>query len=183
MTSPYISQNVPPTQASGIATSPRPRQQAIQPPNLLTTSLGNARNAGLGIGGITQTPASATTLSSPFAGHPQSPYVQSSGGASRGASPMALRSNSSFSGTYNPQQWGPVNNVSQMSSAREHRRAQSSRVVALAPRPVGPDGMMKTCPVLSEPTDITFSRTCRFSSSTVLTPSGYGVPELAPPPH
>jgi len=136
-----MSHNVSPTPATGIATSPRRRQQAIQPPNPLTTSLGNARNAGLGIGGFAQTPVSSTTLSSPFSGHPQSPYAQSPGGAMRGASPMALRSHGSFGGIYNPQQWGPVGNGSPISSsAGEHRQAQPSRVVALAPRPVGPDG-------------------------------------------
>lgn len=145
MTSPYTSHNVSPTPVSEIATSPRRRQQAVQPPNLLTTSLGNARNAGLGIGGIGQTPLSSTSLSSPFSARPQSPYVHSPGGASRGASPMALRSQSSFSGTYNPQQWGPVGNGSSISSSTaEHRQAQSSRVLALAPRPVGPDGNVKS---------------------------------------
>ena len=120
------------------ATSSRHRQQAVQPPNLLTTSLENARtsNTGLGIGAIVQTPVSATTLSSPFSGFPQSPAS-----AMRSASPMAQRSQSGFSGTYNPQQWGPLSNGSpSSSSAGDHRRVHSSRVVALAPRPVGPDG-------------------------------------------
>lgn len=49
---------------------------------------------------------------------------------------MALRSASSFSGHYNPQQWGAVNNVSSnsMSVAGEHRQTSH-----LAPRSVGPD--------------------------------------------
>lgn len=129
------SYNVSPAPA-GIASSPRRRQHAAQPPNLLTTSLGNARNAGLGIGGIAQTPVSTTTLSSPFSGYPQSP-----GGAMRGTSPMAFRSQAGFSGAYNPQQWGPVATGSpSSSSAGDHRQAQSSRPLALAPRPVGPDG-------------------------------------------
>jgi len=136
MAAPYNSYNTSPD-PSGIATSSPRRRQPVQPPNLLTTSLGNARNAGLGIGGIVQTPVSTTTLSSPFSAFSQSPA-----GAMRGASPMALRSQASFSGTYNPQQWGPLNNRSpNSSSAGDHRPARSSRVVALAPRPVGPDGM------------------------------------------
>lgn len=56
---------------------------------------------------------------------------------------MASRSASGFSGHYNPQQWGAVNNVSpsSMSMAGEHRQTrQPSRTVNLAPRPVGPDG-------------------------------------------
>ena len=54
---------------------------------------------------------------------------------------MARRSQASFSGTYNPQQWGPLTNSSTSSPAvGDHRQAQSSRVLALAPRPVGPDG-------------------------------------------
>jgi len=61
----------------------------------------------------------------------------------RGASPMALRSQAGFSAAYNPQQWGPVSHTSpnSMSTGGEYRHApQSSRVQALAPRPVGPDG-------------------------------------------
>ena len=116
--------------------TPRRRQQPVQPPNLLTTSLGNARSAGLGIGGITQTPVSSTSLSSPF-----SMNTQSAGGAVRGASPMALRSQASFSVNYNPQQWGPVNsNTLAPSSVGDYRQAQSSRVATTTLRPLGPDG-------------------------------------------
>lgn len=137
MAAPYNSYNAAPA-STGIASSPRRRQQALQPPNLLTTSLGIARNAGFGTGSIVQTPVSTTTLSSPFSGIPQSP-----GGAMRGASPMVPRSRTGFNGTYNPQQWGSLNNGSpSSSSAGGHRQAQPSRVVALAPRPVGPDGKL-----------------------------------------
>lgn len=131
---------------AGIETLPRRRQTPNQPPNLLTTSLGNARNAGLGIGEVPQTPILSTTLSSPFSAYPQSPHPQSPGGAMRGASPMASRSASGFSGHYNPQQWSAVDNVSpnSMSVAGEHRQTgQSSRISHLAPRPVGPDGKGK----------------------------------------
>lgn len=127
----------------GIETSPRRRQTPNQPPNLLTTSLGNARNGGLGLGAVVQTPVSSTTLSSPFSAYPQSPHPQPSRETMRGASPMASRSASGFGGHYNPQQWGAVNSVSpnSMSMAGEHRQiSHSSRTAHLAPRPVGPDG-------------------------------------------
>ena len=126
---------------ASLPSSPRRRQHAAQPPNLLTTSLGNARNAGLGIGAVTQTPLSTTSLSSPFSGYPQSPIPQSPGATMRGSSPMALRSQTNFSGIYNPQQWGPVRSTSAGPSSVGHRQAtQSQTVPALAPRPVGPDG-------------------------------------------
>ena len=128
---------------AGIETPPRRRRPPNQPLNLLTTSLGNARNAGLGVGAVVQTPISSTTLSGPFSAHPQFPHPQSPGGAMRGASPMASRSASAFSGHYNPQQWGAVNSISpnSISIAGEHRQtSQSSRTAHLAPRPVGPDG-------------------------------------------
>ena len=122
---------------------PRRRQLPNQPPNLLTTSLGNTRSAGLGIGAVVQTPISSTTLSGPFSAYSQYPYPQSPASTVRGASPMASQSASAFSGHYNPQQWGAVNNVSpnSMSMAGEHRQTnQSSRAAHLAPRLVGPDG-------------------------------------------
>ena len=128
---------------AGIESSHRRRQLPNQPPNLLTTSLGNARNTTLGIGGMVQTPISSTTLSGPFSAHPLCSYPQSPGGALRGTSPMASRSASTFSGHYNPQQWGVVNSASPnaMSMAGEHRQtSQSSRTAHLAPRLVGPDG-------------------------------------------
>ena len=128
----------------GIDTSRRRRQLPNQPPNLLTTSLGNARHTTLGVGGVVHTPVSSTTLSGPFSAYPQCPIPQSPGGALRGASPMASRSPSTFSGHYNPQQWGAVNSASpnSMSIAGEHRQtSQPSGTVHLAPRLVGPDGM------------------------------------------
>lgn len=128
---------------AGIETPPPRRQIHNPPPNLLISSLGNARTAGLGVGGAVQTPFSSTTLSSPFSAPPQTLYPQSPGGVMRGASPMASRSASGFSGRYNPQQWGAVNNVSpnSMSITGEHRQtSQSSRTAHLAPRSVGPDG-------------------------------------------
>ena len=119
---------------------PRRRQHAIQPPSLLTTCLENTRNAGLtGIGLIQQPPSSTTTsLSSPFSAHPQSAYPASPGGAMlTGASPMNFRPPTALPAAYNPQQWGPMSNTSPQSAPH---LPQNSRVVALAPRPVGPDG-------------------------------------------
>lgn len=127
---------------SGIVTCPRRRQTPSQPPNLLTTSLGNAR-AGLAIGGFAQTPVSTTSLSSPFSAYPQSPHPQSPGSAMRETSPMSFRSASGFNTTYNPQQWGPVSSSSTNSvpTLGERRQtSQSSRLSHQAPRPGGPDG-------------------------------------------
>ena len=111
---------------------PRRRQndESLQPPSLLTTSLENARASNLAVGTALRTPTTATTLSSPFSAHPHSAYPSSAGAMST-SSPMAVRHTSSFPAAYNPQQWGPMNS----SSPRP-----TSRVVALAPRAVGPDG-------------------------------------------
>ncbi len=140
MTTPY-NHNVA-SRPAGIPVSPRRRQHAVQPPNLLTTSLGNARNAGLGIGGVSQTPISATSLSSPFSAsaYPQSPNPASPGSAMRGTSPLTFRSHTGLSATYNPQQWGPLSNDTPVSTTRS-TTSHSSRAPALAPRPVGPEGM------------------------------------------
>lgn len=141
MSLPYSYNHPPATER--VPTSPRRRQHPVQPPSLLTTSLGNARNAGLAIGGIaqSQTPVSTTSLSTPFSAYPQSPYPQSPGGAMRGTSPMNFRSPTSFPTAYNPQQWGPVSNTSPNSTTSGHGHQHvHSRVAALAPRLVGPDG-------------------------------------------
>lgn len=124
---------------------PQRRQHALQPPSLLTTTLGNAHNLGLGIAG--HTPVSATSLSSPFSTYQTSPYPGSPTGAMRGASPMVHRPPSAFNTAYNPQQWGPVRSGSSPAPNSSSRPAsiirqpnQSTRVAVLAPRPVGPDG-------------------------------------------
>ena len=116
---------------------PRRRQPVQQPPSLLTTSLENhARHAGLGVGS-TQTPLSTTTtLSSPFSALPQSAHPPS-GSAMSASSPMISRQNSTFSTQYNPQQWGPMSNASPQSAIQ---RSPHPRQIALASRPVGPDG-------------------------------------------
>ncbi|MCJ1284461.1 hypothetical protein MMC26_003793 [Xylographa opegraphella] len=128
----------------GAVASPR-RQRPGQPPSLLTTSLTNAHNLGYspGLGG--QTPVSTTTLSTPFSAYPSSPYPMSPGGASRGSSPMALRSAAGFSAPYNPQQWGRLNSNDSSSSLSSgltvnvHARHASTRNTSFAPRLTGPD--------------------------------------------
>lgn len=124
---------------------PRRRERAIQPPSLLTTSLNNAQNFGLGLGPYASTPLSTTTLSTPFSVHHQSPYPASPGGASRGTSPMALRSAVGTGGPYNPQQWGPISNENTTMPATgpsftAAQRFQSTRVTTVTTQPTGPDG-------------------------------------------
>ena len=114
------------------------RRLALQPPNLLTTSLDNARHLGqatLTPHGAVQTPVSTTSLSTPFSLNvTQSPYPQSPGTAMRGASPLTHRSGPSV--PYNPQQWGPLSDASPQSASTQVQQ----RYMHLAPRPVGPDG-------------------------------------------
>ncbi len=132
-----------PASAQEGPSSPRRRQHAIQPPNLLTASLGNARHTGLGVGGSTQTPLSATSLSSPFSVYQPSPYPASPGGAMRGNSPMATRTLAAYNAPYNPQRWGTTNpSSSSTSTASGTRQRQTTRIESLAARPVGPDGML-----------------------------------------
>ncbi|MCJ1317607.1 hypothetical protein MMC15_002932 [Xylographa vitiligo] len=125
----------------GAVASPR-RQRPGQPPSLLTTSLTNAQNLGHGLGLGGQTPLSTTSLSTPFSA---SPYPMSPGGASRGSSPMALRSAAGFSAPYNPQQWGRLNSndsspsLSSSLTVNVHARHPSTRTTTFAPRLTGPD--------------------------------------------
>ncbi|KAJ6089761.1 hypothetical protein N7467_004977 [Penicillium canescens] len=85
--------------------SPGRREHAVQPP-LLTTALSGPQYQGLGAGlGLTPTPLSSTSLSSPFT-HGQSPCVPSSiNGRSVSSSSMASRN--AYNVPYNPQDWGP----------------------------------------------------------------------------
>ena len=54
---------------------------------------------------------------------------------------MTSRSQMSYSGTYNPQQWGPVRSTSAGPASAENQRPLQSQIIpTLAPRPVGPDG-------------------------------------------
>ena len=116
--------------------SPRRRHPVGPPPSLLTTSLGNARISSHGRGASVQTPASTTSLSSPFS------YPSSPGGAMRGTSPMAARNSAGFNAAYNPQDWEPLSiglpNNTRPTAASSRQPSRTSR---LAPRPVGPDGM------------------------------------------
>ena len=130
----------------GAVPSPR-RQRPGQPPSLLTTSLTNAQNLGHGLALGGQTPLSTTSLSTPFSAYSSSPYPLSPGGASRGSSPMALRSAAGFSAPYNPQQWGRLNSndsspsVSSGLTVNVHAQHPSTRTTTFAPRLTGPDGM------------------------------------------
>jgi hypothetical protein len=132
----------------GALVSPRRRQHPGQPPSLLTTSLTNAQNLGLGLGPGVHTPVNAHSLSSPFSVYTPSPspYSASPGGVPLG-SPMASRNAAAFSGQYNPQQWGRMNsNDSSPASAVNspflavHTRQSSTRTTLFAARPIGPDG-------------------------------------------
>ncbi|MCJ1388395.1 hypothetical protein MMC18_001242 [Xylographa bjoerkii] len=133
----------------GAVASPR-RQRPGQPPSLLTTSLTNAQNLGQGLALGGQTPLSTASLSTPFSAHPSSPYPMSPypmspGGASRGSSPMTLRSAAGFSAPYNPQQWGRLNSNDSSPSTSSgltvnvHARHSSTRTTTFAPRLTGPD--------------------------------------------
>lgn len=125
---------------------PSIRQHGHQPPSLLTTTLENAHSLGLGM--ASQTPISATSLSSPFSSaHQPSPYHASPPGAMRGTSPVIHRMPTTFNMAYNPQQWGPVNSgPTPNSSSRPtsmRQSSQSRRAPVLAARPLGPDGKAK----------------------------------------
>ena len=118
---------------------PRRRQPAHQPPSLLTSSLENARQAGLGAGAIQTPQSTGTSLSTPFSAYPQSAHPLSVGGSLSGGSPMSVRHAPSFSSQYNPQQWGPMSNASPQAAVQSPHQ---QRIVALAPRLVGPDGRL-----------------------------------------
>ena len=128
-------------QHGAVLPSSRRRPHALQPPSLLTTTLGNAHASSHGVG-AGHTPVSTTSLSSPFSLHQASPYPRSPGGAIRGTSPMAVSATRSYSAAYNPQQWGPVSSNGSPSSRNTITSTrQSSHGSTLAPRLVGPDGM------------------------------------------
>lgn len=152
---------------------PSIRQHSLQPPSLLTTTLENAHSLGLGM--ASQTPISATSLSSPFSfAHQPSPYHASPPGAMRGTSPVVHRMPTTFNMAYNPQQWGPVNSgPTPNSSSRPtsmRQSSQSRRASVLAARPVGPDGKQKPHVNIAA-AYILVSRTRRLSPPTVLTSS------------
>ena len=115
------------------------RPHAAQPPNLLITSLDNARQSHLGIGPTGQTPISTTSLSSPFSLQTQSAHPQSFGGNMITATPQTFRPQQTFSTAYNPQEWGPVNTPGTPTASGSRRQA---RIQTYAPQPVGPDGKL-----------------------------------------
>lgn len=93
---------------------------------------------------------------------------------------MASRSASSFSGRYNPQQWGAVNNVSpnSMSMAGEHRQTnQSSRTAHLAPRPVGPDEPVASPPPPYSPRRDQQSQDSPRGTSDIISPANTTSPD------
>ena len=116
------------------APSPLRRQNAAQPPMLVTASLNHAHQANSGLG--LAVPASSTALSTPFSPFAPSPYAPSPASAAA-ASPMALRSAASYSAPYNPQQWGQINPDGQSPA---NMAPMQTRTITYAPRLQGPDG-------------------------------------------
>ena len=148
--------------------TPRRRHPGLQPPSLLTTSLeNNARQAHLGLGSA-QTPLSAatTTLSSPFSAFPssQSANPTTATPASSLVSPMHTHQSPSVSTPYNPQQWGPMN-AGSPGAAIQHSTRQ--RLVALAPRLVGPDGTLARVFLLRIVADVQ-NRASRVTAASIL---------------
>ena len=129
------------------APSPLRRQNAAQPPMLVTASLNNAHHANAGLG--LAVPGSTTSLSTPFSPFAAlSPYAPAPSPASATvASPMALRSAASYTAPYNPQQWGPLHpDGHPMQMPR-----QQTQTVTYAPRMMGPDGREQDTPHLKIP--------------------------------
>ena len=158
----------------GPSASPRRRQHAVQPPSLLTTTLGNAHISSHGVGPNPQTPVSTTSLSSPFSVHQASPYPSSPASTLRGISPMAPRSSSSFNAAYNPQQWGAMNsNGPSNSRSAVATTGQSGQGSRFAHGPVGPDGVVDIHPRVGIHmlTDHLL-RACCKSTTAVLSPPG-----------
>lgn len=131
----------PPTRGPHSSPAARP-QHAGEPPTLLTTTFGAVQNHSTRIASGSETPLSATTLSTPF-----SPFLQSSAYPRsldpRDSSPMATRTQASFNAPYNPQQWGPLSSSTSGpldAATRSRHPSRSSRYPNLAPRLVGPDG-------------------------------------------
>ncbi|KAL8639533.1 MAG: hypothetical protein Q9228_003448, partial [Teloschistes exilis] len=127
---------------TGPYSSPAARpQHAGEAPTLLTTTFGAVQNHSTRIASGSETPLSATTLSTPF-----SPFLQSSAYPRsldpRDSSPMATRTQTSFNAPYNPQQWGPLSNSTSSpldAATRSRHPSRSSRFPNFAPRLMGPD--------------------------------------------
>lgn len=153
---------------AGAAAPPQSRRRAVQPPTL-TTTVGFVQTHVSGLGLISQTPISTTSLSSPFSSSSvvqQSPYPASPVGTLRGTSPMAMRSSAGFNAPYNPQQWASPTLASGTSSSTR-RTNQPTRVIALMAAPTGPDGMQPPL-TLQQSLTVFVIRTYCVSSTTVL---------------
>ncbi|CAG8306055.1 unnamed protein product [Penicillium salamii] len=116
--------------------SPSRREHAVQPP-LLTTALSGSQYQGLGAGlGLTPTPLSSTSLSSPFT-HGQSPCVPTpTNGRSVSSSSMASRN--AYNVPYNPQDWGPPGRSQAQGYAPPapmHRTQRNDPDASLSPPP------------------------------------------------
>lgn len=125
--------------------SPSGSHHVSQPPTLLTTALGAARSQSSAFLTPSQQPQSATSLSAPFSPYQHSAYSPTPSAVSREASPMATRTQASFNGSYNPQQWGPLSNPASSPlevATRAHQPNRPSRFPRFAPRQTGPDGTL-----------------------------------------
>lgn len=143
---------LPPPTSSPRVEGQSQRRIAVPPPTI-TTSLAPQQGAYL----HSQTPASATSLSTPF-----SPYAASTFSAgSRGSSPMALRSASSLVTPYNPQQWsrnGPIGGA-----YMPHSSPQSA-TVSTRPRDLtGMEGNLNFCSIRAS---FSYLRSCHFERET-----------------
>lgn len=128
---------LPPTSSHPNGTAPLRRPHAPQPSSLRITALDPSRGSHHAPGNTVQTPASASSLSTPFSAHPSSAYPQSPAAAIRGPVASSPRNQTPFSAIYNPQQWGPINGASPQASINPHRYQP---IQTLAPQPTGPDG-------------------------------------------
>lgn len=132
-----------PTTTGAPHLQPSRRQHVDRPPTLLTTALSAAHNQNPGLSAASPHPLSTTSLSAPFSPYPSSPHPPSSTTEMRGSSPMATRTQASFSAPYNPQQWGLSASSTSTpldTASRTRQSAHPSRFPRFAPRPVGPDG-------------------------------------------
>ena len=81
-----------------------------------------------------ETPASAVSSNNPLS-------ALTPGGSTR-ISPMNGRASAGFGGAYNPQQWGPIRGIS--GDSVQSPVTGQIRSTLLAPRLVGPDGMINS---------------------------------------
>lgn len=141
MNDPYPYAHAPAPSRHPTAPAALRRPHAAQPPSLLITALDNTRNPSLGVGSVTQTPLSSTSLSSPFAAHSQSAFPHSPAGTMRAALSQNFRSYANVQNSYNPQQWGPMSSTASPQSL--HPSTSTHRFhtgQTYGSQPVGPDG-------------------------------------------